>query len=211
MALCKICNLRRPRRFCPGVGGDICSICCGTEREVTVECPFDCEYLIEARAHEKRLEHGDHPPNEDIRVSDRFLRENEMLVGTVGRAVLRAGLSVPGAVDSDVSEALEALIRTYRTLGSGLYYETRPDNPIAARISGLVQEQIAEYRRDQQERTGLSGVRDSAILAVLAFLQRAEILRRNGRKRSRSYLHFLWDHFPEPDEQPGDTPALIVP
>ena len=210
MALCKICNIRRPRRFCPGVGGDICSICCGTEREVTVECPFDCEYLIESRVHEKLGPAGE-PPNEDIKVSERFLRENAPLVETVGRAVLWAGLSVPGAVDSDVSEALEALIRTYRTLGSGLYYETRPENPIAARISGLVQEQIAEYKSREQERTGLSGIRDSAILGVLAFLQRAEILRRNGRKRSRSYLHFLYDNFPEQDERQGDTPALIIP
>lgn len=210
MALCKICNTRRPRRFCPGVGGDICSICCGTEREVTVDCPLDCEYLIESRVHEKPGPAGD-PPNEDIKVSERFLRENETLVTVLGRAVLQAGLSVPGAVDSDVREALEALIRTYRTLESGLYYETRPDNPIAARIAGMVQESVAEYRRQQQERTGMAGTRDSAILGVLAFLQRAEVLRQNGRKRGRSYLHFLYDNFPEPENLMGDGASLIVP
>ena len=53
---CAICQIRRPRRFCPGVRGDICSLCCGTEREVTVNCPLDCEYLQEARKHEKLSE-----------------------------------------------------------------------------------------------------------------------------------------------------------
>ena len=55
---CAICETRRPRRFCPGVRGDICSICCGTEREVTVDCPLDCEYLQEARRHDKARSHG---------------------------------------------------------------------------------------------------------------------------------------------------------
>ena len=42
---CAICETRRPRRYCPGVRGEICAICCGTAREVTVDCPLDCPYL----------------------------------------------------------------------------------------------------------------------------------------------------------------------
>jgi len=53
---CAICQTRRPRRFCPGVRGEICSLCCGAEREVTVDCPLDCEFLREARRHEKAPE-----------------------------------------------------------------------------------------------------------------------------------------------------------
>src|SRR5438270_311540 len=51
--LCKICQKRRARRFCPAVSGDICSICCGTEREVSLTCPLSCEYLQEAHKREK--------------------------------------------------------------------------------------------------------------------------------------------------------------
>ena len=50
---CALCETRRPRRFCPGVRGDICTLCCGSEREVSVACPLDCEYLREAHKHEK--------------------------------------------------------------------------------------------------------------------------------------------------------------
>src|SRR5436190_12898073 len=133
--LCKICETRRPKRACPAVGADICSQCCGREREVTLNCPLDCVYLQEARKHERPADVNPAEfPNQDIRVSEAFLRENETLVVAMGRAVLQAGLETAGAVDSDVAEALAALIRTYRTLESGLYYETRPDNMVAAEL-----------------------------------------------------------------------------
>ncbi len=51
---CVICEVRTARRHCPGVRGEICSVCCGTERENTIACPFDCTYLREARLREKR-------------------------------------------------------------------------------------------------------------------------------------------------------------
>ena len=59
-----------------------------------------------------------------------FLHENEELLVFLGRGIMRAALEAD-AVDNDVREALEALIRTYRTLQSGVYYETRPSNPLA--------------------------------------------------------------------------------
>ena len=55
---CRICDTRKPRRYCPGVTGDICSICCGNEREVTVDCPLDCPFLVEARVQLAVLEVG---------------------------------------------------------------------------------------------------------------------------------------------------------
>src|SRR6185295_2885304 len=120
---CAICETRRPRRFCPGVRGDICAICCGTEREVTVTCPLDCEYLREARKH-------DRPP---------LLDEHQSLLGFPSAALLRAAMQTPGVADYDVRDALAALARTYRTLQSGVYYETRPDNPLAASIHSALQ------------------------------------------------------------------------
>src|SRR3954471_4478191 len=90
---CAICETRRPRRYCPGVRGDICSICCGTEREVTVSCPFECEYLQEARERE-RLPEFDHTtvPNKDIKVTDKFLADNEPLVLFLSATLLHAAL-----------------------------------------------------------------------------------------------------------------------
>src|SRR5258708_19552919 len=124
---CKICEVRKPRRWCPGVRGDICSQCCGTEREVTVDCPFECEYLQQAWQREKPIQVApEQIPNRDIRLSDKFIREQEELITVLGAILLEATLDVPDAVDSDVREALEALIPTYRTLQTALYSQTTP-------------------------------------------------------------------------------------
>src|SRR5260370_7710460 len=93
---CAICELRRPRRHCPGIHGDICSICCGTEREVTVDCPFECEYLQEARLREKLppLNQAD-VPNGDIQVTEKFLRENEPLTAFIAGDILTTAFAHP--------------------------------------------------------------------------------------------------------------------
>ena len=204
---CAICGIRKPRRYCPGVRGDICTICCGTEREQSVDCPLDCTYLREAHQYE-RLTVIDPAtiPNTDIRVTDSFLMENELLVGFLGNTVFAAALETPGATDFDVREALEALIKTYRTLESGLYYETRPDNIYAANIVRYVQSKIQELKEQEQQERGMSTVRDSAILGVLAFLQRLEYGHNNGRKRSKGFLDFLSRLAPKP--QPSSELAL---
>src|SRR4051794_1481104 len=102
---CAICQTRRPRRFCPGVRGDICSPCCGAEREVTVNCPMECEYLQEARRHERPVELDESQiPNQDVRLTDRFVEEHEMLVNVAGTTLLGAALDTPGVVDHDARE-----------------------------------------------------------------------------------------------------------
>jgi hypothetical protein len=210
---CQLCEVRRPRRFCPGVRGEICAPCCGTEREVTVSCPLDCEFLREARRHEKPPEvDPDQFPNADIRVNESFLRDNERLLSFTGAALLEAALAAPGAIDYDAREALEALVKTYRTLESGLYYESRPSNSIAAAISAGLQERVAEYRKRETQSTGVSSVRDASVLGVLVFLQRLELSNNNGRKRGRAFLDFLRGFFPgdRPQERAagGESPLI---
>jgi hypothetical protein len=198
--LCKICEIRRPRRYCPGVGGDICPLCCGNEREVTVNCPLDCVYLREARSREKLPDVDPRTfPNADIKISEDFLRRNEALLITTAAAVARASLETEGAVDSDAREALDAMIRTYRTLQSGLYYESRPDNTLAASIQAKVKEAIEDLQRRASE-TGVT-IRDAEILGVLAFVQRLGIQHTNGRPKGRAFIHFLQQFFPaqQPD------------
>lgn len=209
---CAICHTRRPRRFCPGVRGEICTTCCGTEREVTVSCPLDCEFLVEARKHERQAPFDpDHLPNEDIRITERFLEEHEELATALSAAVLQAGLRTHGAVDSDVAEALEALIRTNRTLQNGIYYESLPENTLAATIYRLVQEAVANFRQEEQKRLGLSKTRDADVLAILVFLQRLALGQNNGRKRGRAFLSMLASYYGAGPESPSPAPSLILP
>ena len=41
---CVICEKRKEKRFCPAVHGRICPQCCGEQREVTLDCPSDCNW-----------------------------------------------------------------------------------------------------------------------------------------------------------------------
>lgn len=190
--------------------GDICPICCGTEREQTVHCPLDCEYLQEARRHEQPpIADPDTFPNKDISVTEQFLRDKEPLLLLITIALLEAALATPGAVDSDVKETLDALVRTYRTRQSGLYYDSRPSNPVANAIYARVQDRIEDIRKREREASGLQTIRDVDILGLCAFLQRMEIQQNNGRRLGRAFIDFMRAHFPQSQpKQPA--PSLII-
>jgi hypothetical protein len=102
------------------------------------------------------------------------------------------------AVDLDAREAIESLVKTYRTLQSGLIYESRPQNPYAAGIQDRLANAIEELRDLMAEEAGMQTLRDTDILATLVFLQRLEIQHNNGRRRGRAFFDFLRTYFPEP-------------
>lgn len=206
---CKICEMRKPRRHCPGVSGEICSLCCGNEREVTISCPLDCPYLAEARLHEKpSAPSPEEVPNQDVQVTEQFLRDHEPLLMFLGSRLLEASLASAGAIDSDVREALQSLIRTYRTLQSGLYYETRPANLVAAGIHERMQEAIEALRKQLAEESA-PPVRDAEILGTLVFLERVELHQNNGRPRGRAFLDYLRAYFPHSQASVAPASPLI--
>ena len=147
---------------------------------------------------------------EELRVSEEFLREHEPLLIFLGAKLLDASLAVSGAVDSDAREALDSLIRTYRTLQSGVYYETRPQNPLAGAVCAGVRNRIAELQQRENEAGGVSRTRDSQILGLLVFLQRLELDRNNGRKLGRAFIDFLRSFF-DTDQVQEQAPSLILP
>jgi hypothetical protein len=215
---CTICHTRKPRRFCLGVNSEICSVCCGTEREQSIDCPLECEYLREAHRHESVPEVGPATlPNQEIRVTEEFLERNQALVLLLSSAVASSAMETKAAVtDFDIREALESLIRAWRALDSGLYYEGLPPNPYAAAIHEAVQARVADLRKRETEATGsLTTIRDSTVLTVLVFLQRLEYSNNNGRKRSRAFLDFLsrFNVPLAPDDLTGlepDAPLVIL-
>jgi hypothetical protein len=182
---CSLCETRKPRRRCPAVRGGICAQCCGAEREETIDCPFDCEYLREARRREKLVPvEPDTFPNPDIPVSESFLREHE---------------------------ALASLVRTYRTLQSGLVYETLPSGGVASVIHSRVQQALNELRQQVTQSSGAASMfRDSEVLGILVFLERLAINRNNGRRRGKVFLDFLRGHFPpEPERQETKSSVIL--
>ena len=210
---CALCQTRRPQRYCPAVRGDICTLCCGTQREVSVDCPLDCLYLREAHKHEKPIPIDPETlPNRDIPVSEEFLQENEQFLILLGSALAQAALRTREVVDSDIREALDASIRTYRTLRSGLYYQSLPANPLAAGLCRALDDAIARFRQEEAESLGMHKTLDNTVLRLLVFLQHFELSYNNGRRRGRAFLGALTDFYSvEPAAEPAATSSLILP
>jgi hypothetical protein len=216
--LCKICGVRRARRACPGLGTAgttemICSTCCGEGREATISCPLDCEFLRQARIHEVPREYkpiaAEETVHADIEVTEDFLLEHEALAGFLGMSLAKAGLETRGAVDRDLAGALDALIRTYRTLHSGLVYETRAEDRVAAEVQSRLERSIAEWQRARSEKQGLSAARPAEIIGVLVFLARMAARFDNGRPRGRRYMDYLRVEFSVPYGE-IEAPRLIL-
>jgi hypothetical protein len=209
-AVCKICGVRHAKRFCPAVDAGICSICCGTEREVSLSCPLECEYLREAHRHEKPIPIAEKDlAAPDIKVTEEFVASHEELVMFSIYSLLQATLHTADAVDSDVLDALSALTQTHRTLDSGLYYETISPNAVAAGIQRGFSASLADYQKLRQEREALSPVRNSEILATLVFLNRVGQQNQNGRPRGKMFIDLLRQMTPETPIKPTE-PSLIV-
>jgi len=141
-------------------------------------------------------------------VTEQFLREHEPLLIFLGARLLEASVTTSGAVDADVREALGSLIRTYRTLQSGLYYETRPSNLVADALHRRLQEAVDALRKELAEKNA-TPIRDAEILGTLVFLERVELHENNGRPRGRAFIDYLRAHFPQSQAAPVSATPLI--
>src|ERR1700691_2436006 len=131
---CPICEKRPPKRFCPAQGEKICAICCGREREVTIDCPPDCSYLVAAHRYEsehRKPAPAEELPYRDLQVPADFVYERWPAITGVAAAILAFQMQDRELHDGAVLAAIEALAETYRPLGPGIYYERPPDAPAA--------------------------------------------------------------------------------
>jgi hypothetical protein len=211
---CAICGVRKEKRFCPAVHGRICAQCCGEQREVTLDCPSDCVYLLQAREHEKprdatELDRAAMFP--DVEVGEQFLYEREELILGLSFALAKAarsgsglGGSLDGSVgnrslsDRDLIGALSSLAQSYRILvQSSLIYEQATANLVQQQVAREVETMVKEFREAEFKHLGYTRLRDSEVLKALVFLLRMGISRTSGRPKSRAFVDFLFAQFPE--------------
>lgn len=211
---CAICEKRPPKRYCPAKGEKICAICCGREREVTIDCLSDCPHLIAARRYE--AEHrkplsGEEYPYRDVTVREDFVYERWPVIIGIASAILNFQVRHRDLTDGAVYTTIEAMAETLRTLGTGIYYERPPDAPVARALYGQLDEFLQEFRKNEGARTGMPELRDSDAFLLLVFLLRVAKQESNGRSRSRAFLDFLRVRFPLPAEAAKETPRIIIP
>jgi hypothetical protein len=198
---CSICEIRKEKRFCPAVHGRICPQCCGEQREVTLDCPSDCPYLLQAREHEKPRT-GDQVDAAalflQVELSDQFMYEKEHLLMGLTFALAKAAKADRSLHDPDLVAALSTLATTYeRRVNSGLHYEPPLTSEPQRKAAAEVEIMVREYREAELKHTGISSLRDSDVLTALVFLVRLAHLRTSGRPKSRAFVEFLLAQFPE--------------
>ena len=210
--LCKICDKRRPKRACPAVAGNICSICCGQEREVSLSCPLDCVHLQEAHRREKPVEvSATELSYPEFNIEESTIWEQEELLLFSAYSLVQAILETAGAIDADVKmAALEALIQTRRSLDSGLIYESRSQNLVAARIQQRFKSSLENYEREREEEDALHPVRNSEILSILVFLYRVGRRSQNGSPRGRMFIDLLRQMTPDGGGVPEAASSIII-
>lgn len=210
---CPICEKRKPKRFCPAKGEKICAVCCGTEREVTIDCPADCSYLVAAHRYEN--EHQRSLPADtpllDEKIPQDTVYTHQQLMSALAFSIAKFCAVQPAAADSDVLSALEALAQTYKTLSSGIIYEKPPDAPLPRELYAALMTFLTEVKRQQAEQANSASLKDSEVFYLLVFLYRMGLLRTNGRPRSRRFIEFLRGQFPQAPELKREESRLIVP
>jgi hypothetical protein len=235
---CAICEERKEKRFCPAVHGKICPQCCGEQREVTLDCPSDCPYLLQAREHATAHNMKAHSANEDneppgernrealfpeVEITEQFLYEREHLILGLSFALAKSARADRSRndrslMDRDLITALTSLVKSYQTLvSSSLIYEPPTPNlalqTITRDIAREVETMVREFREAEQQHLGHSRLRDSEVLKALVFLLRMGLGRTSGRPKSRAFTDFLFAQFPEKTSaiaRPEDTGSRIV-
>jgi hypothetical protein len=208
---CAICEKRPPKRYCPAKGEKICAICCGREREVTIDCPSDCPHLIAARRYEgehRKPLTADEYPYREIVVREDFVYERWPVITGIASTVLNFQTQHRDLTDGAVSSAIEALAETLRMLGTGIYYERPPGAPIARALYAQLAEFLQELKKNE---SGMPTLKDSDAFLLLVFLLRIAKRETNGRSRSRAFLDFLRARFPVPVGAAKEAPRIIIP
>lgn len=162
---CPLCQQRRPRRECPALSQTICAVCCGTKRQVEINCPPDCPYLSSARAHpaasvQRRRER-------DFRfllplMQDLTETQYRVLLAVQALILRHAGSALPAPTDADVGDAAGSLARTLETASRGIIYEHQPSSIPAQRLVGEMRDLLAEIQREKSGR----GIEADAMAAL---------------------------------------------
>jgi hypothetical protein len=210
---CPVCHKRKAKRFCPAKGENICSVCCGTEREVTIDCPSDCAYLVASRRHdwERGKIDWSKVPFSETKIPTSFVAAHEKLILALSYSICAYARDNRPLVDSDVVASLAALAEAYRTLSSGLYYEKPPDYLLQRELYERLKAAIEEFKKDLAREPQVAGLRESEIRDALIFLTQLGSTRANGRAKGRAFLDFLRMQFkPEEFLKPA-TNLLVLP
>jgi len=191
MARCPLCSERPGKRYCPAKTDQICAVCCGTKREVEIDCPSSCPHLIAGRSYEAEKRIPDPELAQKVeKYSNDFVYRYAPILDEISRSVVEERLQSPWLVDNDVVEVYKSLSATMKTLSSGIYYETLPDGPVRISLFRRLKAKLDELMQpsaDADKRI----LKVTEAVDVLDFLTVAVQANSSVRPKSRRYLDWL--------------------
>ncbi|MSO23144.1 MAG: hypothetical protein EXQ58_07815 [Acidobacteria bacterium] len=208
---CLLCESRKAKRFCPAKAGQICAVCCGTKREVEIDCPSDCVYLHAGREYESsKLARTALPPRRTERLWEpSFLRAHYPLMMGVSQVIAAVRRRAPELADSDVRATLDSLWQTFNTLDKGIYYDFAPERLIQKELYLAVKQLLdgpAESRLVSDRRPTTT-----QILDALQFMKELSAEMALPRPKSRAFLDYLESFARDFAQGQSEEPKLIVP
>ena len=158
-------------------------------------CPFECTYLLDSRNRDGAALEGKPLPYPDVKLGRAFVERNTPLVEILASAAVTTAARTPGALDGDLREALEVLVKTRRTLESGIHYERQPESSFARTLAAAMQESLKTAPEGAEDELGVFRRHEFDVLETLVFMLRLSYEWDNGRPRGRSFLHLLTQQF----------------
>ena len=210
MATCPLCSERAGKRYCPAKDQRICTVCCGTKREVEIDCPSSCTYLKASRSYESEKPIPDPEVAAKVRQLDAgFLEEFRPLLDLLMLAIAEERQGSPWLVDNDVIEVLKALKTTLNTLASGIYYESLPEGLIREALFRRLKEifdQLMQIDPTAERRI----LKVSEATNVIDFMTIVAQVNSSVRPKSRRYLDWVAERFEDRMKLRQPT-GLIIP
>ena len=131
-----------------------------------------------------------------------------------GFALAKSARANRALMDRDLIAALASLAKSYETLvNSNLIYEQRTANLEQQAITTEIEQMVKEFREAEQKHMGVTRLKDAEVLQALVFLLRLGLSRTSRRPKSRAFIDFLFQQFPEKQSAiaaPEDTASRIV-
>jgi hypothetical protein len=196
---CSLCETRKEKRFCSALHARICAACCGTHRELILDCPSDCSYLQQARGYERfRPElFEDERWFAHVQVEEDLLDAHSVLLQAFLESITQSALANSSLRDRDVIDALTALVAVSRRASiPACIMNRRPPSLAQQAVIEELRDVIADYDEEGRD-IGDTHLRDSDALKALVFVLRLALDRSSGRPLSRGFLDFLRTEFKE--------------
>jgi hypothetical protein len=139
-----------------------------------------------------------------------FVEAHGALLVNLDHAVCQFAADHRPVVDSDVLAALQTLAETYRTQTSGIIYEKPLDYALQRALYEHLKASIADFRKEEAQRVGMTTVRDSDVRDALIFLTQLCAAHENGRPKGRAYLDLIRQQFPKEEFRKSGSNILLL-